>query len=97
MNYILELILTVAVGMMGAGYRAIIKEIKKHKNERETLQNLLRAQIVAQYMHYAERGEIPLYALDSVETMYKAYTTMGGNGSAEKMVKEIRNLPIRKG
>ena len=46
---------------------------------------------------YVERGEIPIYAQENVQAMYQAYHELGGNGTVTKLVREIMELPTRKG
>ena len=46
-------------------------------------------------MKYIERGWILTSELDNLETwLYKPYRAMGGNGSATRIMDEVRKLPI---
>lgn len=55
---------------------------------------LLRDRIIYAYNHYYINKECcPIYALENVERMYKAYHTLHGNGTVTHLVEQIRTLP----
>lgn len=58
------------------------------------VQALLRDRIIQAYNHYMERGECPIYALDNVLALFKEYKALDGNGAIERLVGELKNLPI---
>ena len=89
--------MTAAVTVLGAGYRVALKEIGKQRVEREAIKSLLRSEIITIHGRYVERGEIPIYAQENVQAMYQAYHELGGNGTVTKLVREIMELPTRKG
>ena len=48
-------------------------------------------------MHYIERGWITHDELENLyEYLYKPYENLGGNGSAQRVMREVEKLPIRK-
>lgn len=96
-KHLFELLMTVAVALLGAGYRGALKEIGKQRVEREAIKSLLRSEIITIHGRYVERGEIPIYAQENVQAMYQAYHELGGNGTVTKLVREIMELPTRKG
>ncbi len=54
-----------------------------------------RKDLIHECNKYLERGEIPIYALDNITKMYKAYHNLGGNGTITALVEEIKELPIQ--
>ena len=52
--------------------------------------------IIALGMHYIERGYITQDEYENlVDYLYLPYQKMGGNGSAERIVNEVKKLPLR--
>lgn len=95
-THLFEFLMTIAIGFLGALYRAAYKEIGNQKVEREAIKNLLRSEIITMHGRYMDRGEIPIYAQENVQAMYEAYHKLGGNGTVTKLVQEIMNLPTQK-
>lgn len=56
------------------------------------VRSLLRKEIIDEYNHYMDRGHIPIFALENVIEMYKAYHRLGGNGTITKIVEELKEL-----
>ena len=73
------------------------KRIKANNQKSDALMNgvqaLLRREIIAEYNHYSEKGYIPIYGLENVLDMYKAYNALDGNGTAAKLVEALKQLP----
>ncbi len=71
----------------------------KRANQRQDaleqgLQAMLRDRIVQAYYHYKERGNISQHGLESIESMYKAYHLLGGNGMVTHLMEDMRKLEI---
>lgn len=75
----------------------LLKEQKKERdaNSRGTML-LLRVQLIEYHDKYTQQGEIPSYAYENFEEMFKAYTQLGGNGMVTKMHEEIQELHFSK-
>lgn len=56
-------------------------------------QCLLRAEIIRDYKEYREKGYCPIYAKESLEKAYNAYSKLGGNDVAKKMYEYMIALP----
>ncbi len=82
--------------LLGAGYRTVFKEIAKQKVERDAIQRLLKSELIAMHGRYTDKGEVPIYAQENIQAMYKAYHALGGNGTVTKLVDEMMRLPTRK-
>lgn len=74
----------------------LLKEQKKDRdaNAKGTML-LLRVQLIEYHNKYVEEGEIPSYAYDNFDEMYKAYHALGGNGMITKMYNEIQELHLK--
>ena len=75
----------------------LLKEQKKDRdaNSRGTML-LLRVQLIEYHDKYTTLGEIPSYAYENFEEMYKAYHDLGGNGMVTKMHEEIQALHLKR-
>lgn len=75
----------------------LLKNQKKDRdaNSRGTMM-LLRVQLIEYHDRYMAQGDIPSYAYENFEEMYKAYHALGGNGMVTKMHEEIHELHLKK-
>ena len=85
-EYWLQLILTLltsALAIMGGMVLALFGGVRA----------LLRDRIIQAYNHYVDKGCCPIYGLENVERMYKAYHVLRGNGTVTRLVEELKQLP----
>jgi hypothetical protein len=91
-----EGLFAVIVAIFTALYKRFQKKVKKELCDQKSIKNgmlaLLRSEIIRQHEKYTEREWIPVYAMDNVNDLYKAYHDLGGNGTITKLVKELENL-----
>lgn len=71
--------------------------IKMHR-KRQTAndlgtQCLLRAEIIRDHKEYSVKGYCPIYAKESLERAYEAYSQLGGNDVAKAMYEEMIHMP----
>lgn len=57
------------------------------------LQALLRAQLVADYNKWSERGYAPIYARQNFENCWKQYHALGANGVMDDIRAKFLDLP----
>lgn len=57
------------------------------------VQALLRAQMISDYNHYAEKGWAPIYARQNFENCWIQYEKLGKNGVMEDIHKKFLALP----
>ena len=69
---------------------------EKESAMQEGMTSLLRIQLIEYYEKYMDRGNIPNYAFENWDKMYKAYSGLGGNGMVEHMNDDIDELEIKK-
>lgn len=76
------------------------KKIESSSNrdkERSMLVGLAHDRIVWLGMQYIERGWITHDEYENLDVyLFKPYEALGGNGSAARVMAEVRNLPIHK-
>lgn len=60
------------------------------------LQALLRAQMISDYNHYAEKGFAPIYAREAFESCWTQYERLGGNGVMKDIHAKFLALPTEK-
>ena len=64
---------------------------------KEGMRTLLRNELVAAHREwYEEKGYITLEALEFCQQTYNAYHGLGGNGSGDKLFKDIKTLPVKR-
>ena len=73
----------------------IHKQIEDQKSLRDGTQALLRNEIIHSYDKYIEQQWVPIYAMENVLEMYKAYHSLGGNGTITKLVNELEGMPSK--
>lgn len=74
----------------------ISKRMDKNTAESKMLKGLGHSEIVRFGMAYIERGWITKDEYEDLYTyLYEPYKNLGGNGSAERIMEEVKKLPIR--
>lgn len=68
-------------------------EYRKSEAVLTGVQSLLRDRIIQAYNHYMEQEYIPIYGLENVLNMYKAYHDLDGNGTITKLVETMKKMP----
>ena len=75
-----------------------IDAAKADDAERKMLVGLAHDRIIHLGMVYIERGYVTQDEYENLnDYLYAPYEKMGGNGSAKRVIEEVRRLPIRKG
>lgn len=96
-KYWIEWLFGIIAGVLVWLYRSVSNRVKQEKLEQEAikagLQALLRAQMVNDYNHYAEKGLAPLYAKDNFENCWKQYERLGDNGVMRDLHDRFIRLP----
>ena len=88
----------VAAVLTSSGLWAVVaKRVDKGDAERRMLVGLAHDRIVHLGMVYVDRGYITQDEYENLnDYLYTPYEKMGGNGSAKRVMEEVRKLPIRK-
>lgn len=100
-RYWIEVLFAAIVAGLGMAYRYLISKMKVNKAEQDAIcdgvKALLRDRIIQGYNYYYHgKGACPMYAMDSLQEMYRAYHDLGGNGTISKLMDDIAGLPTEK-
>lgn len=93
----LELLVSVVVSAIGStGLWSFIATRKKTETaERKLLVGLAHDRIIYLGMNYIERGSITKDEFENLnDYLFKPYEEAGGNGSAKRVMDEVRKLPL---
>lgn len=102
--WVQNLIMIVGTVLASSGFWAYLnsrqtkKEAKKNKEDPQSriLMGLARDRIISQSLHFIDRGWISddEYG-DLNKYLYEPYVELGGNGTAKRLMDEVRKLPIK--
>ena len=88
--------LVVAVLTSSGLWAVVARRVDKGDAERKMLVGLAHDRIVHLGMAYIERGYVTQDEYENLQVyLYEPYEEMGGNGSARRVMEEVRKLPIR--
>lgn len=60
------------------------------------VQAMLRAQMIAEYNRWSEKGAAPIYAKDNFENLWRQYEKLGKNGVMQDIRSKFLALPTRR-
>ena len=60
------------------------------------VQAVLRAQMIADYNYYTEKGYAPIYAKENFQNCWNQYEALGANGVMNDIYKKFMALPDRR-
>ena len=83
--------------LTSSGLWALVsKRADKNNAERKMLVGLAHDRIIHLGMVYIERGYVTQDEYENLQVyLYEPYEEMGGNGSARRVMEEVRKMPIR--
>lgn len=86
---------TVTAVLGGSGIWAWAKAQSDHKDsEDRLLLQVAKNQLVYQGRKYLKRGYITMDEYEEYESEFKVYESLGGNGLARRVFKQVDDLPI---
>lgn len=98
MDTLLQMIITVVCAMIASsGFWAFLQRISEKKDVKtKVLIGLAHDRIVYLGLSYIRRGSISQDEYENLhDYLYLPYKAMGGNGSAERVMKEVEKLEIK--
>ena len=98
MAIVQQIVLPLAVAILTSGglWALVGKRQEKNNAERQMLVGLAHDRIIHLGMVYIERGYVTQDEYENLQVyLYEPYEEMGGNGSARRVMEEVRKLPIR--
>lgn len=98
-KYWLEVLFGAISALLLGLWQSLARRYHKTREEQDAikagLQALLRAQMVADFERYSEKGYAPIYARDNFENCYRQYEKLGENGVIEDIHTKFLALPTR--
>lgn len=89
-----------AVAVLGWGNRKLTARIKAEQERNEAIaegvQSLLRESIVNSYNRYTDKGFMPIYAKESLKSVYRSYHNLGGNDVATELYNKMLRMQEEK-
>lgn len=95
----IDIIVTLVVAVFGStGFWTWLQSRSKKKSaESRLLMGLAYSEIINRADACISRGWVEVDEYNELDRyLYRPYTEMGGNGTAQKLMNEVRNLPTRK-
>lgn len=91
----IDIVITFAAS---SGFWALITRfLDRRSNQSKMILGLGHDKIIYLCKHYIDRGYITPDEYENLhDYLYLPYRAMGGNGTAERLMKEVDSLPIRK-
>ena len=92
----------VGFGLVVTGFGIVLKSIgrqmKVEKTRNQAIENggrdMLRLTILDNYERCKQAGKISVARKDAVDSAYKSYHALGGNGTITRVHEEIMEMPI---
>ena len=97
--WVQQIVVPLAVAVLtSSGLWALVsKRADKNDAERKMLVGLAHDRITHLGMEYLTRGYITQDEYENLnDYLYQPYEKMGGNGSAKRIMEEVRRLPIKR-
>lgn len=98
MEFWIQLIVTVVCSVLASSglWAYVAKRMDKKDAKTKLLIGLAHDRIIYLGMSYVNRGYITQDEYENLhEYLFAPYSQAGGNGSAERVIKEVEKLPIR--
>ncbi len=92
-----QMVVTIVCSVIASSGFWSFLQVRREKKDARTkmLIGLGHDRILCLGMRYIERGYITRTEYDNLNNyLYKPYIAMGGNGTAQKIMKEVEELPI---
>lgn len=87
-------------GALALGYKSIAARLKEEQMRNEAIaegvQSLLRESIVNSYNRYTDKGFMPIYAKESLKSVYRSYHNLGGNDVATELYQKMLRMQEEK-
>ena len=97
-KYWLEALFGLVLTGIGIAQRKLSKRMKDEKNRNQAIENgvrdMLRLTILDNYERCKTDGKISVSRKDAIDSAYKSYHALGGNGTITQIHNEIMEMPI---
>ena len=97
-KYWLEFVFGAVAAGLSAGYAHLKKRLREETEKNRAIENglrdILRIQILDSYDKCISTGSISVSRKDALDSAYKSYHALGGNGTITQVHKEIMEMRI---
>ncbi len=97
-KYWLEVLFGLVTAGVGIALRRISKALQKEKIRNQAIEDgvrdILRMQILDTYERCTQAGKISVSRKDAIDSAYRSYHALGGNGTITQVHNEIMEMPI---
>lgn len=97
-DQVLQIIITIIVSVLGSSglWMIIQKKLDEKDAKTQMLLGLGHDRIIFLCEQYIKRGFLSHDEYENLnDYLYKPYKSMGGNGTAERLMEEVKKLPIK--
>ena len=98
LKYWLEWLFGAVLAVLGIVARNLGKKLKKTEERNQAIENgvrdMLRLTILDNYEHCMQVGSISVSRKDAIDSAYRSYHALGGNGTITQIHKEIMEMPV---
>ena len=97
-KYWLEVLFGLVTAGIGIAMRKLSKNLKQEKERNQAIEDgvrdILRMQILDTYEKCSAAGKITVSRKDAIDSAYRSYHALGGNGTITQVHNEIMEMPI---
>lgn len=93
LRYWLQELLLLISGSIGFIIREIKRQKARQKAVEQGVQALLRNELIRCYREYKEKESLSILDRENILHMFVEYKNLGGNGTVEKLINELLELP----
>lgn len=97
-KYWLEVLFGLVTAGIGIAMRKLSKNLKQEKERNQAIEDgvrdILRMQILDTYEKCSAAGKISVSRKDAIDSAYRSYHKLGGNGVITQVHSEIMEMPI---
>lgn len=97
-KYWLEVLFGCVTAGVSIALKKISNQLKKEKVRNQAIEDgvrdILRMQILDTYERCTQIGKITVSRKDAIDSAYKSYHALGGNGTITQVHNEIMEMPI---
>ena len=98
LKYWVEFLFGLIVAGLGILYRKLSKRVSDNQSRDKAMEDgireLLKDRIIQAHDYYVnEKRSCSAFRKASIDSMYEAYHTLGGNGTVTRLCQEIDSLP----
>ena len=101
LKYWIEVAFGLAIACLSWCYKVLKDRMKAKQIEEDAIKDggvaLLHDRRFQSGMYFLNKGEITVYEMGNIEDLYKAYKSLGGNGTGTEIFERVQELDMKKG